>query len=317
MVRQTMKLPLLALSVSASTAFSAVNFEKEVWPFLQKKCVECHAASKVVDGRKKEPKGGLRMDAAFALMAGGKNGAVVKPKSADTSRLYEVVTLAKDDDDFMPPKGEALSDAEVKLLKQWIDEGADFGGWEGNAEGKPVTAGAVARGPRAHEELYKVLSDGLKEAPKAALDAAKAAGAQVSVVGPVSQLVRVDFLTGVSACTDEKVAALLPLADYIAQLDLGRTKVSDAAMVTVAKFPKLVKLDLRQTAVTDAGLESLTALKHLTAVNAFGTPITDAGVKTLAGVKSLRQLTAFETKATEAGAKAAKAVNAELTVVVK
>ena len=92
------------LSLSLSTAASAaVNFEKEVWPVLQKKCVDCHAAATVVDGRKKEPKGGLRLDAAFAMLAGGKDGVVLKPKAADKSRLYEVVTLPKDDDDFMPP----------------------------------------------------------------------------------------------------------------------------------------------------------------------------------------------------------------------
>jgi hypothetical protein len=310
---------LVALSfVTASPVLlGAVSFEKELWPVLQKKCVDCHAAPAVVDGRKKEPKGGLRLDAAFAIMAGGKDGIVLRAKDSAKSRMYEVVTLPKDDDDFMPPKGEPMTDTEVKLLKQWIDEGADFGGWEGNTVGKPATAAAVAHGPRAHEELYKELDAGTKPAAQEALDKAKAAGAQVSVVGPVSNLLRVDFLTGVSAATDEKLSALLPLADLIAQLDLGRTPITDAGLATVAKFPKLVRLDLRQTKVSDAGLEQLTSLKHLQSVNLFGTEVTDAGLATLAGSKSLKQLAAFQTKATETGAKAAMAKNAALKVVVK
>jgi hypothetical protein len=308
----------LALTLSLATAAqAAVNFEKELWPVLKQKCVDCHAAPTVVDGRKKEPKGGLRLDAAFAILAGGKDGKVLTPKSADKSRLYEVVTLPKDDDDFMPPKGEPMSAEEMKLLKQWIDEGAEFGGWEGNTVGKPVVAGAKIQGPREHVELYKAVEAGVKPAGKAALDAAKAAGAQVSTVGPESQLLRVDFLTGVSSCTDEKLAALLPLADNIAQLDLGRTKITDAALGTVAKFGKLVRLDLRQTAVTDAGLAALSGLKYLTAVNLFGTQITDKGVATLASMKSLRSLSAFQTQATEGGAKAVAVQNAALKVVVK
>jgi hypothetical protein len=306
------------LSLSLSTAASAaVNFEKEVWPVLQKKCVDCHAAPTVVDGRKKEPKGGLRLDAAFAILAGGKDGIVLKAKQADKSRLYEVVTLPKDDDDFMPPKGDPMTEAEVKLLKQWIDEGADFGSWEGNVEGKPATTAAKVLGPRAHEELYKALDAGVKPAAKEALDAAKAAGAQVSPVGPVSQLLRVDFLTGVSTCTDEKITALLPLADHITQLDLARTKITDASLATLAKFPKLVRLDLRQTQITDKGLESLTQLKHLSAINLFGTPVTDAGIATLAGMKSLKAITAYQTKATPKAAKEALAQNAALKVVVE
>jgi hypothetical protein len=311
------RIALLCTLASSTTAFSAVSFEKELWPVLQKKCVDCHAAPTVEDGRKKEPKGGLRLDAAFAIMAGGKDGIILRAKDSAKSRMHEVVTLPKDDDDFMPPKGEAMTEAEVKLLKQWIDEGADFGGWEGNTVGKPATPGAVVLGPRAHEELYKKLNEGTKPAADADLAKAKEAGAQVSVVGPISNLLRVDFLTGVSNATDDKLAALAPLSGLIAQLDLGRTPITDAALATAAKYPNLVRLDLRQTKITDAGLESLTALKHLHSVNLFGTQITDAGLATLASMKSLKSITAFQSKATDAGAKAAMAKNPALKVVVK
>jgi hypothetical protein len=296
---------------------AVVSFEKQLWPIFQKKCVDCHAATKVVDGRKKEPKGGLRMDAAFALMAGGKEGPVIKPKSSAQSRLYQVVSLPKDDEDFMPPKGEAMNDAEVQLLKQWIDEGADFGGWEGNTEGKPTLVAQTVVAKREHLELYAKLQAGLKPVDDGALKAAKAIGAQIIPVGPESPLLRADFLTRVSACSDEQVAGLLPLATHIAQLDLARTKISDAALSSIVQMPKLVRLDLRHTQITDAGLKSLQHLEYLQSLNLYGTAITDAGLQELAALPSLKNVYASQTKVTPAGAKKAQHKNAKLNVVLK
>jgi Leucine-rich repeat (LRR) protein len=122
----------------------------------------------------------------------------------------------------------------------------------------------------------------------AVLAKAKEAGAQVSPVKVESPLVRVDFLTGVSKCDDEKVASILPLKENIVQLDLGRTIITDGALEDRRQLPRLVSLDLRQTKVTDAGLESLIGLKKLESLNLYGTEITDAGLKHLAKIKSLK-----------------------------
>ncbi len=303
----------LALSLLAPCAASlgAVNFEKEIWPILQKKCVDCHRAPYEENGRKKEPKGGLRLDAAWAIIKGSEHGPILKPKDSAASSLYKVVTLPKDDDDFMPPKGDPLTEDEVKLLKAWIDEGANFDGWEGEKAGQPAELAKVPQvmTKRQHEEFYKALEADAKPVPEDVLKKAKEAGAQISPISTTSPLLRVDFLTGVSACTDEKVAALLPLAGNIAHLDLGRTAITDAALATVAKMPRLAKLDLRQTKITDAALEHLTGLKSLTTVNLFGTEVTDAGIKTLTGNKSIQNIYAFQTKVTPAAASAASGVN--------
>jgi hypothetical protein len=172
-------------------------------------------------------------------------------------------------------------------------------------EGAPadVVAAAAAKAvkPREHDLFYAKLSEGLKPAPEAAIAKAKEGGAQIAQLKIDSALLRADFLTGVSKCDDAKITVLEPLKDYIAQLDLGRTIITDAGLKTVAQLSRLVSLDLRQTKITDAGLEALTGLKNLQAINLFGTEITDAGVKHLASIKSLKQVTLFQTKATPAG----------------
>lgn len=303
------------------TAGAAVDFKKEILPVLEAKCLKCHKAPFEENGKKVLPKAELRLDAAWAMLKGGesKRPALV-PKETAKSYMFEVVNLPKDDDMFMPPKGDPLTAEETAKLKTWIEEGADFGGWEGNLEGKPADApsATAAKAPpkeREHDKLYKALSEGLQPPDAAVTKKVQEAGAQVSVLQVGGPLVRVDFLTGVSKCNDESVAALLPLKENIAHLDLARTGVTDAALKTAASFPRLTRLDLRKTKVTDKGLEALTACKHLSYLNLFGTEITDAGLTTIAGLKTLRNVYLFETKVTDAGVAKLKAALPEAEIV--
>lgn len=282
-----------------------MSFEKDLLPVLTKRCFDCHRATHEENGKKKEPKGDVRLDAAWAMMKGNKEGPVVYPKAADKSPLYNVLTVPADDDMHMPPKGDPLTPDQIKMVKLWIDEGANFGAWEGNTEGRPAqlgAAGAAAR-KREHDEFYKALETGAKPVPEATLKKLQAAGAQVATLTAVSPLLRVDFLTGVSHCDDAKVATLLSVADNVAHLDLGRTAITDAALTTVAKLSRLARLDLRQTKITDKALESLVGLKKLQVLNLYGTGVTDAGLDTLAKLKSLKQVFVWQSKVTEAGAK--------------
>lgn len=306
-VNRSLSVVLTTLAL-ATISQGAVNFEKQILPVLQKKCLDCHSATKVVDGKPKKPKGDLQLDAAWAMLKGAENGPSLVPGNLAKSYMYEVVTLPKDDDMFMPSKGDPMTAEEIKLLKEWIESGADFAGWTGNMEGAPADVAAAAAAkvakPRAHDIFYQELTKEVKPASEAAIAKAKEGGAQISQLKLDSALLRADFLTGVSKCDDEKVTVLLPLKDNIAQLDLGRTVITDGALKTVAQFSRLAVLDLRQTKITDAGLSALSGLKKLQTLNLYGTEITDAGLKNLASIKSLKQVTLFMTKATPAGAKA-------------
>jgi hypothetical protein len=296
-----------------------VNFEKEVWPIFKERCIDCHQATREVDGKKKEPKAELRLDAAWAILKGGKNGKVITPEAADKSSLHDALIAPKDDDAHMPPKGDPLTADQIKTIKQWINEGAQFAGWEGNTVGRPPELGGegAANRKREHDEFYKALEQGAKPIAEATLKKVKAAGVQVATISVTSPLVRVDFLTGVSRCNDDSVKALLDIADNIAHVDLGRCAITDASLATLAKMPRLSKLNLRQTKITDKGLESLTGLKKLQYLNLYGTEVTDAGIAMLATVKGLKQVFLWETKVTEAGAKKLQAALPGAQIVMK
>lgn len=96
--------------ISAAPPMGEAQFEKEVWPLLQAKCMKCHGESK--------PKGGLRLDSREAVLRGGDSGpAVVLGKPAQ-SLFLKVVDYGGDIQ--MPPSGK-LADGEVALLRKWIE----------------------------------------------------------------------------------------------------------------------------------------------------------------------------------------------------
>lgn len=118
----------------------AVDFEKQIWPILEKNCLECHSkAAPGPDGKTKKPKGGVVLDSKDAITAGKKGKLLVAKKSGE-SLLYTSISLAADHEDRMPPakKGEPLPKEQQDLIKQWIDDGADFGKWTAKKDDKPA-----------------------------------------------------------------------------------------------------------------------------------------------------------------------------------
>lgn len=297
---------LTALALAAASADAKLDFQKEILPLIESRCIKCHKAEHQENGKTVKPKGDIRLDAAWAILKGNKDAVPVVPKEPGKSAIINVVTLPKDDDLFMPPEGKAdpLTAEEINKIKTWIIEGADFGSWEGNLAGKPAEAPAVVKAPpkeREHDIFYKRLAEGVQPIPADTLKKIQATGAQVAALMPGSPLVRVDFLTGVGKCDDNAVAALAPIKDNIAHLDLARTAITDAALKSVAQMPRLARLDLRKTKITDAGLAPLASLKHLLYVNLVSTEVGDKGLAALAGIKSLKNVYLFESKVTDAG----------------
>ena len=111
-------LTLAASLLAGVVAAEPIDFVKQVQPLLETKCVECHNPAKT--------KGKLLMHTAEGLMKGGEGGNTVVAGQPDKSEMIKRISLPKDDDDFMPPKSEALPAEQVAILKQWIAEGAKW-----------------------------------------------------------------------------------------------------------------------------------------------------------------------------------------------
>ncbi|MCC9607559.1 DUF1553 domain-containing protein [Blastopirellula sp. JC732] len=89
-----------------------VDFEQEVAPLLSRRCVSCHSPN--------IKKGELSLASPDDLLT---NGFVV-PGDAAGSYLLEVVVPDGDKRPAMPKSGEVLSEAEVDLLRRWVEQGA-------------------------------------------------------------------------------------------------------------------------------------------------------------------------------------------------
>lgn len=293
-----------AFAISATLVHAEVSFEKEILPLIEAKCVECHRAPFEQDGRTIKPKAGLRLDGAWAILAGSEDGAVLKPGDADHSPIYLRTTLPPDDDDVMPPKGKAepLTAAEAGTLKRWIDEGAKFGDWTGNEEGKPVET--KPSGPAALSEtqqIYIRLSEGLAMPDEKAWESITAAGGRVQRLAMTSPLLSVDFRIIAAEAGDEQILTARAIAPHVVHLDLSRTSATDAALAIVPAMPRLVRLNLAETAIGDTGLQSLKDLKELRYLNLHKTQVGDPGLEVLKNLKSLEAVYLWQSKVTDAG----------------
>ncbi|MEO6808857.1 MAG: PSD1 and planctomycete cytochrome C domain-containing protein [Isosphaeraceae bacterium] len=106
----------LALPLTFASADDvSVDYLKDVKPILAKHCVACHGATK--------PRGGLRLDTAAAALKGGKGGSAIEPGQADDSTLMLSV-IGEEGFQRMPLKRPPLSEADINVLRAWINAGA-------------------------------------------------------------------------------------------------------------------------------------------------------------------------------------------------
>ncbi|MBC9868212.1 MAG: DUF1553 domain-containing protein [Opitutae bacterium] len=147
-------------------ASAEVDFARDIRPILNANCIECH--------------GGLKASGNVSYVYEdrvvdfeGKSGyTVVKPGIPEESELYFRITT-DDEDDRMPPPDEhdSLSEKEIALIEQWIEEGAKWGRhWAFEAPGKPRVP-KTAFDKLANGNLDRILfsrleKEGLEPSPK-------------------------------------------------------------------------------------------------------------------------------------------------------
>src|SRR5690349_13271338 len=113
-----------------STHKTAIDFNTEVKPIINKKCIICH--------------GGVRRQGNFSLLfrsealgktKSGKYGIV--PGDPDHSEMIRRIQL-KDPEERMPYHHEPLSETEISILTKWVKQGAPWGNhWSYVAVQKP------------------------------------------------------------------------------------------------------------------------------------------------------------------------------------
>lgn len=114
-----------------STYEKPVDFNTEVKPIINKKCISCH--------------GGVKRQGDFSLLfrsealAQTKSGQYgIIPGDPKRSEMIRRLTL-KDPEERMPYKHEPLTDAEISILTRWVKQGAKWGDHWAYVKVRPVT----------------------------------------------------------------------------------------------------------------------------------------------------------------------------------
>lgn len=103
-----------------------ISFVKEVFPIIKRSCLPCHAEDNYNPS-------GLVLDTYETLMTGGEHGKPVEPGNGAESMLVRKLGSKPPFGEMMPinkkrKKGsepvKKLSEEEVRLIVEWIDQGA-------------------------------------------------------------------------------------------------------------------------------------------------------------------------------------------------
>lgn len=111
---------VLAFAVASTGNAAEIDFQRDVAPILEDRCISCHGED--------EQESGLRLDRRANMLRGGDSGlAAVVPGKPESSYLIEAVKHL-DPDVKMPPDEDKIPAREIELLERWIKAGAVWPG---------------------------------------------------------------------------------------------------------------------------------------------------------------------------------------------
>jgi hypothetical protein len=115
---------LTSQQLKAANPTEPIDFNFQVRPILADRCFKCHGPDE------KARKAKLRLDladSAYAIRDPKTQKRAIVPGHSDRSELYRRITTT-DDDDRMPPAASnlTLTDQEKEMLRQWIEQGAEY-----------------------------------------------------------------------------------------------------------------------------------------------------------------------------------------------
>jgi uncharacterized membrane protein len=305
--------PLRSLGGAAPTrpAVTSVGqadpYHDVVRPMLELRCGGCH------NNDKRES--GYTMATYESTLKGGDTGGAIVPGKSDSSEVYRRISLAPDDEEFMPADDKTpLTNAQVEIMRWWIDAGAP----------RDTTVAQVG----ADDEIQSLLAAelGLAGATSASLSAQTAVPADPAVV---DRLYRSGFLVRQVSQSDphlvvsvyspgarviaEHIAVLLTAADRIVELNLQDAGLDDETLAGIGQFTGLTRLRLSRNEITDRTVEEFTKMPRLERLNLYANPgVTDDSVDVLASLRSLRRLDVWQTNISPEGLTRLRALRPEL-----
>ncbi len=289
-----------------------LDFATEVWPIFESRCVKCHGPRK--------QKGELRLDASEYVFGESRDNWVVIPGNAAESTLVQRIILPEDDEDIMPASGKPLTEAQIEVIKRWINEGATWGqdvavsapepsrtAEEREASLAPAKNSVAFAAAEQISRDLPVLSVSPLDAHTQAktLKALEALRQRGAIAGPIAangNAISVNMGLLGQSIVDKDLLLLDGLQSALLWLDLPRTSVTDQGLASLANYRQIQKINLSSTGIGDEGLRHLSSMTQMRSLNLYGTAVTDRGLKHLFAMNQLSSIYLWGTNVTEDGA---------------
>jgi hypothetical protein len=104
----------VSVGFAADQPKEKITYQDHVSTVFRSRCGSCHNPDK--------QKGGLNLDNYGAAMQGGGSGKVIEPGDPDNSTLFLVISHKEEPK--MPPNSAKIPDADIELIRKWIEGGA-------------------------------------------------------------------------------------------------------------------------------------------------------------------------------------------------
>jgi uncharacterized membrane protein len=284
--------PLSAMAKGEQQAINLASMDLNKTPFygdvikpiFDKRCTSCHGEGK--------QKGKLRLDKPEYIVNGGKSGLVIEPGKQDEGELLYRIHLPLKDKDHMPPKEKPqLTEQELRLIRLWIESGADFNRTIGSFFTKLKLDSALGH----QEGVIDVPANEPSSPDWNLVKVLIKKGVSITAVAQGSNFLSVSLISTPGEASS-LLPALIPLRQHVIWIKLSDCEVGDGAIVMLKQFNKLTRLSLDNTKITDVGLAEVASLPELVSLNLKGTPVTKDGIRKLSKLNKLRDLYLYQTK---------------------
>lgn len=284
---------------------SVLIYRDMIQPLFREKCISCHHWNKT--------SGGLNLKQYAGLFKKGETAMPITPGNVEASEIFSRISLPPEHKKFMPEKGKGLSYTQIKVLKYWIEQGADSTA-QFSADNMGSALITLIRRDygldfRSRPYYEKAKVEKLQESK---LDELRSNGIIVSYLGEENYLLDVSFTAKKLTEAQIKELETVPTVTF---LDLSECDFPTLEFVT--GFQHLTRLDLNGSSVTDEDLDHLAGLQYLETVNLYNTEVTIEGIQTVVQLPGLRKVYLWGTALSEEELAALKTTNPEIDFVEK
>lgn len=272
--------------VETATVYGAL-----IQPILENHCAYCHGAD--------QQKAQFAVHTPDALTAGGRSGPAIQPGNPLESEFVKRILLPVDEAGRMPPQGKSqLSSAQISAIQWWIEQGASFDAGLNPNDVPRELSGLLGQMETAEQpgpaNMPAQWDEGLVR---------RLMDRQISIqrIQQADPRLWISFAAITDQVTDDTVKQLMPLAPFIAWLDLSNTRITSDALQWIAQMPALTELNLRRTGVQAEALKQLVEHQGLERLNLSQVPLDDTVVDTLLKMPSLKRVYLWDSQVSQAG----------------